>query len=129
MTIVPPWYAGVLESAQALLSYLHCGAGVADGFFPSRLWLRPTHRNHKTLLHILAVARQEQRPYIEFMLHSSELMPGGSPTFPSDESIEALYDDLEALFTAAAGDGFEGCTLCDYYERLTRQQIGVTGKI
>jgi hypothetical protein len=129
MTIVTPWYAGVLESSQALLSYLRFSARVANPFFPSRLWLRPKHRNYKTLLHILAIARQEQRPYIEFMLHSSELMPGGSPTFSSDESIEALYDDLEALFTAAGGDGFEGCTLRDYYERLTRQQIGVTGKI
>jgi hypothetical protein len=117
VTIVPPSYPGVLEAARTLLAHLRFGARVADRFFPSSLWLRPTGRNRKTLLHILAIARQEQRTYIEFMLHSSELMPGGSPAFPSRESIVALYDDLEALFTAAR-DVFEGCTLSDYYVRL-----------
>ncbi|HYT37499.1 MAG TPA: hypothetical protein VEL49_09995 [Ktedonobacteraceae bacterium] len=101
MTIVPPSYQGV----------------PAGRFFPSCLWLRPTRRNRKTLLYILSIARQEQRSYVEFMLHSSELMPGGSPTFPSRESIEALYDALEALFTAAQ-DVFEGYTLSDYYVHL-----------
>jgi hypothetical protein len=51
---------------------------------------------------VLAKALRERRTYLEFMLHSSELMPGGSPTFPDQESIEALYRDLEALFAAAA---------------------------
>lgn len=101
MTIIPPSY----QNRQGGHSSSSCR------------WLRPNRRNRKTLLHILSIARQEQRPYVEFMLHSSELMPGGSPTFPSRESIEALYDTLEALFTAAQ-DVFEGCTLSDYYLHL-----------
>jgi hypothetical protein len=36
------------------------------------------------------------------MLHSSELMPGGSPTFTTEASIERLYDDLDALFSEAS---------------------------
>jgi hypothetical protein len=51
---------------------------------------------------VLDKALRERRSYLEFMLHSSELMPGGSPAFPDRESIEALYRDLEALFAAAA---------------------------
>ncbi len=117
VTIIPLSYPGVLEAARTLLAHHRFGARVADRFFPSCLSLRPTRRSRKSMLHILSIARQEQRPYIELALHSSELMPGGSPTFPSRESIEALYDDLEALFTAAQ-DVFEGCTLSDYYVRL-----------
>jgi len=128
VTIVPPSYPGVLEAVRTLLARHRFGARVANHFFPSCLWLCPTGRNRKTLLHILAIAQREQRPYIEFMLHSSELMPGGSPTFPSRESIEALYDDLEALFTAAQ-DVFEGHTLCDYYGRLVTRQTGIGKKI
>jgi hypothetical protein len=128
VTIVPPSYPGVLEAARTFLAHHRFGTRVANRFFRSCLWLRPTRRNRKTLLHILAIARQEQRPYIEFMLHSSELMPGGSPAFPSRESIEALYDDLEALFTAAR-DVFEGHTLRDYYGRLAPHQAGIGGQI
>ncbi len=36
------------------------------------------------------------------MLHSSELMPGGSPTFRSADSIEVLYGDMRALFALAS---------------------------
>ncbi|MGB9096729.1 MAG: deacetylase, partial [Erwinia sp.] len=36
--------------------------------------------------------------YVEFMLHSSEFMPDGSPTFKNEADIDRLYDDLEQLF-------------------------------
>jgi hypothetical protein len=35
--------------------------------------------------------------YVEYMLHSSEYMPGGSPTFKNQQDIERLYADLEAF--------------------------------
>lgn len=35
--------------------------------------------------------------YVEYMLHSSEYMPGGSPTFQNERDIERLYADLEAF--------------------------------
>lgn len=120
VTIVPQSYPSMLEAARTFLARNRLGMRVANHFFPSCLWLRPMGRNRRMLLHILVIAQQEQRPYIEFILHSSELMPGGSPTFPSQESIEALYDDLEAVFTAAR-DVFEGCTLSDYYVRLASE--------
>ena len=65
------------------------------------------------MLRILRRARQEERDFVEFMIHSSELMPGGSPTFRTGESIEKLYADLHELFTAARELGFVGSTLGD----------------
>jgi hypothetical protein len=127
VTIIPSSYPNVLEMARTLLARHPFGARVANRLFPSSMWLRPKQRNRKMLLYILAIAQQEQRPYIEFVLHSSELMPGGSPAFPSRKSIEALYDDLEALFTAAQ-DIFEGLTLCDYYECQASHQAGTGGE-
>jgi len=35
---------------------------------------------------------------VEFMLHSSEFMPGGSPTFRDASAVERLYEHLEILF-------------------------------
>jgi hypothetical protein len=75
---------------------------VLNRLYPPCAWLRPDGKHRRQLLRVLAKALQEGRTYLEFMLHSSELMPGGSPTFPSQESVEALYRELETLFAAAA---------------------------
>jgi len=77
-------------------------------------WLRPNGCNRDSMLDILQKACNEQWLCIEFMLHSSELMPGGSPTFQTKDSIEALYDDLEILFSKAA-EQFQGKTLSEFY--------------
>jgi hypothetical protein len=77
-------------------------------------WLRPNGRNRDSMLAILHRACKEQWLCVEFMLHSSELMPGGSPTFQTQDSIEALYDDLEALLSKAA-EQFRGETLSEFY--------------
>jgi hypothetical protein len=80
---------------------------------PRYAWLRPDGHNGERLRDILTLAREQRRDYVEFMLHSSELMAGGSRTFPTAESIEALYADLEALFDAAQGS-WRGVTLREY---------------
>jgi hypothetical protein len=85
--------------------------------FPSYLWLMPTGTNGDALLHVLSIATQQRRPYIELALHSSELMPGGSPKLMTPESIDALYRDLDRLFDAAR-DTFAGLTLAEYRERV-----------
>lgn len=77
-------------------------------------WLRPNGRNRDSMLTILHLACKEQWPCVEFILHSSELMPGGSPTFQTQDGIEALYDDLEALLSKAA-EQFRGETLSEFY--------------
>lgn len=87
---------------------------VLNRFFPI-LWLRPNGRNLKYLLYIAEHAIRDKRNYIEFMLHSSELMPGGSRTFPNDAAIEALYRDLEIFFDEIHNK-FVGSTLIDFYQ-------------
>lgn len=58
--------------------------------------------------------------YAEFMMHSSELMPGGSPYFADEASIESMYADLERLFQYVTSKGFYGSTLREYYDRRER---------
>lgn len=52
-----------------------------------------------------------------FMIHSSELMPGGSPSFPDETSINALYHSLEIFFEAISDD-YIGMTIGDYAASL-----------
>jgi hypothetical protein len=88
-------------------------ARVWNRLFPPRQWLQANGRNLSPMLSILERALRERRRYVEFTLHSSEFMPGGSPTFQTTQSIEDLYRDLEQLFTRAAAS-FAGSTLSEF---------------
>jgi hypothetical protein len=70
------------------------------------------------MLGLVKSAVKQRRDYIEFMLHSSEFMPGGSPTFPSAGHIERLYGEMESLFETASRY-FKGYTLAEYYQAFT----------
>ena len=67
------------------------------------------------------VEKTKNRNYIEFMLHSSELMPGGSPTFKTKQSIEKLYDDMNILFSEISRQR-KGITLSDYALRYKEKR-------
>ena len=83
---------------------------------PTHHWLYPDGRNLPAMLGIVKQAVAERWPHLEMVLHSSELMPGGSPSFPDGPSIEALYRDLRVLFRSVAGQ-FRGMTLGDFAAR------------
>jgi hypothetical protein len=91
-----------VRSVQDLLGEHRIAEGVLRRCFGDlSLWLRPNGHNRSDLIDIVRRAAAEQRSYVEFMIHSSELMPGGSPYFPDDNAVQGLYDDLEALYAIA----------------------------
>ena len=53
--------------------------------------------------------------YVMFMIHSSELMPNGSPNFKSEDDIEKLYGIIEEIFRYVRELGYVGKTLREYY--------------
>jgi hypothetical protein len=77
-------------------------------------WLRPNGRNGAALRQRVDEAVAAGHPHLLFMLHSSELMPGGSPTFRDEKSIARLYEDLEQLFAHARARGCAGRTLDEF---------------
>ncbi len=87
----------------------------ANRIWPESIWLRPSGRNLWHMLRTVSRVLAENRTYAEFMLHSSELMPGGSPLFPTKERIEKLYSDLRCLFKTVAAS-FTGATMKEYSE-------------
>jgi hypothetical protein len=88
--------------------------------------LRPERGNLREMLGILQQARAEGRDYVEFMIHSSELMPGGSPYFPAERDVEALYEDMEQVFDVA-GRSFQGKTLKEYHQSFTASRSRSVG--
>lgn len=85
-------------------------------------WFRPNGNNLPELLGILDYLYKREYLYIEFMLHSSELMPGGSPTFVRKGQIEKLYNDLDALFSALQQRGFCGIGLSDFARKCKKEK-------
>ena len=65
---------------------------------PALNHLCPAESNLRGMLRAARAARADGAAHAEFTLHSSELMPGGSPTFRSASDIERLYEHLEILF-------------------------------
>lgn len=82
------------------------------------VWLRPRLGDLGRMRWLLDEVVARGRPYAQLILHSSELMPGGSPYFPGSRDVETLYADLDALFTHA-GQRFRGATLSEFATGLS----------
>jgi hypothetical protein len=80
---------------------------------PSVNWLRPVGGNVQQMKQVVEQTLSQGNDYVEFMLHSSEFMPDGSPTFKNEADIEHLYDDLEQLFSWLQ-PRTQGMTLTEY---------------
>ncbi len=84
--------------------------------FGRNQWLRPdASLLQRPLTKLIDIVSKENQ-YLMFMIHSSELMPAGSPNFKTPESIERLYQIIEAIFEKAVSLGYEGKTLREFYE-------------
>jgi hypothetical protein len=84
-------------------------------FGPEVWWFRPNKRNIKDLIRIYENESISGSSYIMFMLHSSELMPGGNQVFIKDKDIEKLYKDLDHLFRFLSQRNVIGATCSEFY--------------
>lgn len=77
-------------------------------------WLRPNGCNGGAMRDRVDEALADGRGHLMFMLHSSELMAGGSPTFPDAAAVARMEADVEGLFAHAAARGCAGQTLGEF---------------
>lgn len=84
-----------------------------------QICLRPNGENLKEMLWLINKCTDDESDYLMFMLHSSELMPGGSPVFQTEGSIELLYEHLSKIFECVS-QNYEGYTLEEYYSYICR---------
>jgi len=93
---------------------------------PDRLWLYPNGTNRSDLLHIVDEALASGRPYVEMVLHSSELVPRGGPNAADAVRIEQMYSDLCTLFRHAA-PSFAGRTLAEFRQEWLATRASADG--
>jgi hypothetical protein len=106
LTVIPSRRPLAISLRQNIHRILHGG----------KLQLRPATFSLKEMKYVIdECTRNSAIDYVEFMMHSSELMPGGSPYFVDEVSIENMYAGLELLFQYVSKKGYKGVTLQEYY--------------
>ncbi len=86
-------------------------------------WFRPyPSMNTRRMKKVHKVARSLDLPVIEMMFHSSELMPGGSESFPTPASIEKLYAMMQGTLAHLSKSGCEGVTLSAFARDWQRRK-------
>lgn len=83
--------------------------------FGRNVWLRPALFSNKEML---TLVNKNKSNIDEFMMHSSELMPGGSPYFKAKEDIENLYSRLDQFFLEIH-KSHKGSTLAEVYKSVS----------
>ncbi len=94
--------------------------GLASRISPRHNWLCPGENGLRGMLRAAHGARARGASCFQLMLHSSELMPGGSPTFRTAAAVERLYGDLEILFEDLSA-WCEGLTLREFHTRTATE--------
>lgn len=113
---------------------MHCGSlRKNDGMVPfvkdiikniigRNIWLRPALFSYEDMIKLIQVVENEKEEYMEFMMHSSELMPGGSPYYTTEEAIEKMYKELTLLFDYVSMKGYSGVTLAEMYNMYSNNE-------
>ncbi len=91
---------------------------VVNRLSPRVSWMYPAESKLDAMLQVARGARADGAAHVEFMLHSSELMPGGSPNFRNASDIERLYGSVEILFEDLS-TWCRGMTLKEFHARFS----------
>lgn len=83
------------------------------------MWLRPISLSKKYLQVLTDIVKKEADcGYLEFMIHSSELMPGGSPYVKTTEECEMLFTIMKWYYEYVSSCGYAGVGLYEYGKEL-----------
>lgn len=86
-----------------------------------QVWLRTAGFSTASMKKVLDILEfEEDVDFAEFMIHSSELMPGGSPLFSTQKAVNSELRSMEEVFSYAKTLGYVGCTLEEYYNIKNR---------
>jgi len=92
-------------------------------------WLRPyPYMTVERLKRVVTLARRSGARVLNLTFHSSELMPGGSPYNPTEESIEGLYDRLEEFLSYLRSENVRSVTLGEARDLLAAGDMTIAGE-
>lgn len=87
----------------------------------NQYWLRPIGTGLENLNETRQLAESYGDEYLMFMIHSSELMPGGSPYFKDIQAVENLYKIMDDFFRTVIGK-YEGMSIGEYGNTILKRK-------
>lgn len=78
-------------------------------------WLRPVVSSFEEMISLIETNKKNGFDYVDLMIHSSELMPGGSPYCKNMDDVNQILSKIENTFKAVQKE-YKGTTLKEYYE-------------
>lgn len=94
---------------------------IVNRISPMRSWACPGENGLAGMLRAARAARARGAVCVEFLVHSSELMPDGSPRFRASADVERLYASLAVLFEDLAA-WCRGTTLAEFHSGLLLEE-------
>lgn len=82
------------------------------------IWLRPAMATVEEMKAHIDEKIRRKADYVEFMIHSSELMPLANPYFRTELEVDQAYRDMCSVFEYARQNGFAGRTLREYRSEI-----------
>ncbi len=80
-----------------------------------KMWLRPATSTFQEMSTIIEkISKNPTVGYVELMVHSSEMMPNGSPYFRDKTAIDKEFAEMNEVFDYAKHLGFIGASFIDY---------------
>lgn len=111
---------GVLEVPATIRHFRNCLNGswkrrIRSIIKGETIWLRPAMSSAAVMKKAIdIVSKEDDVDFVEFMLHSSEVMPDGSPYFVTECDIDREFLIMDSVFAYAKKKGYQGCTLQEY---------------
>lgn len=88
---------------------------IANRILFRQKWLRIFHNSKKSdWQNIYRSALANNLPILQFMIHSSELMPGASPYAKTEAAVDFIYQQLEEMFKFFTANNLSGKTLTSF---------------
>lgn len=81
------------------------------------LWLRPAVHSYEDMMRIIKSVEKNNGNFLEFMIHSSELMSGCNPYNRTENDVESMYKKTERIFEYVSSN-YKGVTLREYYHEI-----------
>lgn len=113
-------YPGILEVPMTTRCIHTLGTGslkhkMRNLILGEQMWLRPIKKSFDYLTRLSQkVIAEPNNDYLEFMIHSSELMPNGSVYFKTQSEVDALFELMDKYFNYVSNQGYTGATLAEY---------------
>ncbi len=90
---------------------------VLNKIFFRQKWMRIFSESQaKDWINIYESAESNKLPCVEFMIHSSELMPGASPYAKDEKAVESIYRQMEEMFGYFKKKNIAGSALSEFAE-------------